>query len=598
MTNPRPTLAALYENIEKSRGEFLVSRDGVLSYADLAEYLKQCCARFDQSGLAAGSRILIVSRDEASVIVLFVAALLDGKVPIILAPDVSEARAAAIRRAVSPGMIVVDQSRSGEGWTSGATFMRSPDHGILGRVLKARCRFNLETPRAGRAPLRPDLPDALAYILFTSGTTQAPIGVTISQRNLLSQVATLSRLFGYNVDSRIFNALTLSHADGLVQGPVLAIANGCAVIRTEAFSVPAMERWLDSVRAHGVTHFLTVPTVYSLIDRYAAHDDYFNGRECRYLFSVAAKLDASLWRRLEARFSRKIWNQYGLTETVTSGLYAGDHPDMGPVGTIGKPIDMQARVRRPGSDGGAAVQEGELQLRGENVSAGYWNDPRRTAEAFTADGWLRTGDWVRQTSDGAYEILGRIKTAIMCGGLMIRPEEIDEVLLAHPKIKDAATLGIPDEIFGEVPVSSIVLEEHLNEAAITAYCRANLELLKVPKRIYVVPAIPRGNSGKPLFPELRLLQSSDALIESSEPDTQQAGVSDHQIFDVAARVFRVKPETLNRFSSPSDVPGWDSFSQINLVLTAEREFSVRVATSKVAAIRNLGDLVRAINDGR
>lgn len=597
MTDPRLTLASLYEKIEGSRGEFLVSHDGVLSYADFAEYLRRCCAQFDRSGLDLGARILIVSRDEVSAIVLFAAALLDGKVPIILPPDVSEARATAIKQAVMPGMIVVDQSRSNESWARGANIMRSPSRGLLGRILKARSRFNFETPKAGRVPHQPDLPDALAYILFTSGTTQAPIGVMISQRNLLSQLATLCRLFGYNRESRIFNAMMLSHADGLVQGPVLAIANGCALIRPEAFSVPDMEKWLDSVRAHSATHFLTVPTVYSLIDRYAAHDDYFKGRECRYLFSVAAKLDTAMWRRLEARFDRKIWNQYGLTETVTSGLYAGDHPEMGPIGTIGKPIDVQARVRRPGSDGRLG-QEGELQLRGDNVSTGYWNNPLRTAEAFTADGWLRTGDWVRQTSDGAYEMLGRMKTVIMCGGLMIRPEEIDEILLAHPKVRDAATLGVPDETFGEVPVSFIVLDGHISEAALTAYCRINLELLKVPKRIYAVPAIPRGNSGKPLFPELRLLQSTEALIESSKLDVQLNRFSDHQVFEVAARVFRVKPETLSRSSSPSDVPGWDSFSQINLVLTAEREFSVRVPTSQVAAIRNLGDLVRAINASR
>lgn len=126
MTDLRVTLASFYEKIETSRGEFLISHDGVMSYADFAEYLRRCCAQFDQSGLDLGARILIVSRDEVSAIVLFAAALLDGKVPIILAPDVSEARAAAIKQAVMPGMIVVDQSRSNESWAAGANIMRSP----------------------------------------------------------------------------------------------------------------------------------------------------------------------------------------------------------------------------------------------------------------------------------------------------------------------------------------------------------------------------------------------------------------------------------------------------------------------------------------
>src|SRR5205823_5356249 len=139
------------------------------------------------------------------------------------------------------------------------------------------------------------------------------------------------------------------------------------------------------------------------------------------LISVAAKLDERLWRRLGDRFGRPVYNMYGLTETVASALYAG--PGLGPIGTIGKPIDIDVRLVR--SDGGPAANDepGEIWLRGENVSPGYFANPTATAEKYDG-GWLKTGDLAIRRSDGAYEIAGRIKSIIISGGFLIAPDEV------------------------------------------------------------------------------------------------------------------------------------------------------------------------------
>ncbi len=179
--------------------------------------------------------------------------------------------------------------------------------------------------------------DELAYILFTSGTTSDPVGVTITRQNMFANLETISRLFAYTPESRIFNDMILSHGDGLVQGLLLAPYNSCALIRSGGFTVPTIENWLNRVRQERATHVITVPTIWSMIAQFAQHDDYFDAPECSHLMSVSARLAPDLWSQLERRFSKAIYNQYGLTETTASALYAGPHRKWATKTALGDP---------------------------------------------------------------------------------------------------------------------------------------------------------------------------------------------------------------------------------------------------------------------
>jgi len=455
--------------------------------------------------------------------------------------------------------------------------------------------LGLALPKGFREPRLSDAVDKLAYLLFTSGTTQAPSGVMVTRHNLLAQLTTLSRLFACTSQTRLFNDMVLAHGDGLVQGPLLALANGSTLIRSGGFTVSGMEDWLNRVRQERATHVITVPTIWSMVDRYAQHDDYFDAPECSHLMSVADRLDPGLWRRIEARFKRPVFNQYGLTETVASALYAGPHPEMGSFGTIGRPVDCEARLAPPVADDS---DEGELELRGNNIFAGYWKNTVRTEESFTADGWMRTGDLAARRPDGSYEIRGRIKTTIMTGGFLIRPEEIDEVMATHPAVTQSVTVALPDSDFGEIPVTAVVLSTAVNEAALALHARARLETLKVPKRIIALPSISRGDAGKPRMGELRATLAATIELEATaraegKPDGTFAAVR-----ALAAEVFRVDATSLQATSSPETVPGWDSFSQIMLILATEDRFKIRIPASKVAGIRSLGELHVVIKDTR
>jgi len=567
-----------------------------VSYADLAGAVGAWLAWFDAIGLGPGQRLVIRTADEWAAVSAFIAGLLDGVVPVLLTGDTPDLRLAAIITATQPDALVVDAASLPADLPAGLPVLglRAADvpagRGWFVRQARPRLPGGLPPALTSRPPRLPASDDGLAYILFTSGTTSAPTGVQITRANLFANLATQTRLFAFGRDTRIFNDMVLAHADGLIQGPVQALVAGGALIRSGGFSLPGIEAWLARVRTERATHVITVPTVWALIDRYAAHDDYFDAPECRLLMSCAAHLPPDLWQRLEARFALPLCNQYGLTETVVTSLWAGSHPEMGRAGTIGKPVDGQARVADAGPDGA-----GELQLHGANVFPGYWRNPERTAASFTPDGWLKTGDIARQEADGSFTYLGRSKTVIMAGGFLIRPDEIDEAMLRHPALRESVTVGIEDETFGEVPATAVVADRRVDEAELAAHARQHLEASKVPKRIVQVAEIARGPSGKPLLAPLRaLLVETFGRAAAADPGTE---VKD-TVIAVAADLFRVDPTLLDLTARQGSVAGWDSFSHLNLVMAVEQHFGVTIPASRVAAIATLGDIVRTVADLR
>lgn len=567
--------------------DFLIQVEGRFSFGDLASAVQQWLAAFDAHAVRVGDRVLIRTSDEWAATSGFIAALLDGVVPVLLSAETPDHRVSSLCETVDAVLVVVDDPCLADSPAPAVVRLAPPAPKRFGFVRRSASLPCLAFPPADRQPRLPVDRDSLAYILFTSGTTAAPSGICISRGNLFANLATLTRLFGIDAKARIFNDMILAHADGMIQGPVIAAVNGCAVIRSGGFQLGQIEAWLNRVRATRASHVITVPTIWAMIDGYSAHDDYFDAPECRALMSVAAKLPDPLWKRLEDRFKRPVFNQYGLTETVASAVYAGQHPEMGAFGTIGKPVDCEARIDPTVSGAG------ELQLRGDNVFAEYWRNPDRTAASFVDDRWFRTGDLAQLRDDGSFEILGRLKSVIMSGGFLIHPDEIDEALLRHPLIQESVTVAIADPMFDEVPVTAVVLRSDVDEIELTAHARTFLEPRKVPKRIIALPAIPRGDSGKAKLGELRTVLEQAV---SGSGSGQSADATEQAIMSAAAGVFRVSPSLLSLRTAQGDVPGWDSFSQISLVLTVEDMFGIRIPASQVAMIRTLGDLVEIVGN--
>lgn len=547
---------------------FLVSPESIVTYADLRALVCSATASLRRLQVPAGARIGILLEDEAQASAALAATLLEGLVPVMLPFGIGPPRLNAIKQLVEPAVIISDP----EFFLSDAS---SPE----------------AYPQVSGG--------SLAYLLFTSGTTSAPRGVEITRGNLCSHLDTLIRLFGFDQNARIFNPTPIAHTDGLIFGLLLTMATGGTVIRPGPMRVSELDAWLGMARIHGATHMVTNPTVLSIIDRAATRTDYFSFKGFRGILCSASNLRPDLWQRFETRFHTQLWNLYGLTETVTTALYAGRHPEMGPVGTLGKPIDCEARLAAPESAALANQAEdvGELQLRGPHIFRGYWKSPDLTAATFASGGWMRTGDLVRRNPDGSYTFLGRVKTAINSGGTLIRGEEIDECLLRHPAVAEAVTVGLPDEEFEEIAVSAVVLGAPADEAGLIRHCRAELEALKVPKRIIIVDAIPRGDAGKPNLQAVRDLLKMSLQPARQTPATEADDI-DQRLIKLAALVFGVEEASLSPTSSPNEVNGWDSFRSVNLVLQAEELFSVRIPGKLLGTITTLGTLSDIIRKSR
>lgn len=297
---------------------------------------------------------------------------------------------------------------------------------------------------------------------------------------------------------------------------------------------------------------------------------------------------------MEARFGQPLFNQYGLTETVVSALYAGKQSEMGRVPTIGRPVDCDARIDPESPH----ENEGELQLCGDNIFAGYWQDDARTAASFTHDGWFKTGDLARRGEGNNYEMLARIKSVIMVGGFLIQPDELDEAILLHPSVRESVSVGIEDPMFGEVPVTGVVSDGAVTETELITFARSKMEQRKVPKRIIFLDEIPRGDSGKPRLNELRDLLISACADRASDEEAQTPSDStlEEAVLSLAAEIFQAPVGALKLSSRAGDLPGWDSFSQLSFVLAAEQQFGVTIPASRIASIASISDMINSIED--
>src|SRR5581483_7980065 len=270
------------------------------------------------------------------------------------------------------------------------------------------------------------------------------------------------------------------------------LMSGCRMRLLERFEHPKTIRDLVDFSP---TLFFGVPTIYTRLletDPLTAREV---GRRMRLFVSGSAPLPVQVLGQFRELFGHVILERYGMTETLMnmSNPYCGDRRP----GSVGLPLPGIS-VRLIG-DSGQAVSDGEpgeIYLRGPNVFAGYWRREDATREAFL-DGFFKTGDIATRSSDGYYTLCGRRHDLIISGGFNIYPREIEEVLLEQPEVAEAAVVGVPERVRGEVPVAFFVPRAEVDPAALEQRCRETLASFKAPRRFIPVKAIPRNAMGKP-----------------------------------------------------------------------------------------------------
>jgi acyl-CoA synthetase (AMP-forming)/AMP-acid ligase II len=348
-----------------------------------------------------------------------------------------------------------------------------------------------EGPEADADPPGPDAP---ALLMYTSGTTGQPKGVVLTQANLAANAQAIVREHALTADDRVLGVLPLYHINAFAVTMLAPLASRGSVAMTARFSAT---RFWQQVIATGCTWINVVPTLiaYLLEGEAPAREALARVRFCR---SASAPLSPEHLRAFEDRFGIGVIETMGLTETVAPSFSNPLAAAQRKLGSVGRASGCEARVidaaLQPAPDG----VTGEIAIRGPNVMRGYYKNPQATAEAFTPDGWLRTGDLGHRDGDGFFFVTGRIKELIIKGGENIAPREIDEVLLQHPAVRDAAAVGIPDRHYGQDIAACVVLREGAaaTEEALREFCLARLGRYKTPRRWRFVTELPRGPSGK------------------------------------------------------------------------------------------------------
>jgi len=454
-----------------------------LTFGDVEARANRMARELAARGLGRGDRLCIHLTNRIEYIDIFLACTRLG---VILVPMNILYRERELRHIVTDadpkgGAVVVEPDTD-------ATY---PDSASLWNVSE------LSAAAATHENRRPDLHMSgadPALIVYTSGTTGAAKGAVLSHDNLAANAGTITSAWRVTDADRYLAMLPLFHVHGLANGIHGWLASGCLMRLLERFdhrTTPGVMTEFEPTLIFGV------PTVYvRLLDPAVVTDEQARaiGGAARLFVSGSAPLPAHVHEAFRARFGHTILERYGMSEAlmITSNSYHGERRP----GSVGPPLPgVSARVVDAAGETLGDEQVGEIEVRSPHVFSEYWRRPDATAAAFH-DGWFRTGDVGVRARDGYYTLRGRRGDLIISGGFNIYPREIEELLLEDPRVKEAAVLGVPDPVRGEVPIAYIVGEADLDVAALEATCRTQLASFKVPRAFVRIDALPRTALGK------------------------------------------------------------------------------------------------------
>jgi fatty-acyl-CoA synthase len=337
--------------------------------------------------------------------------------------------------------------------------------------------------------------DETWYLLYTSGTTGMPKAVIQTYGMAMANYINIAQAMGLREDDTSLNYLPLFHTGGINLTTLPALIMGAKTLITPGFD---LDRTVELLEAGKLDTFFGVPAIYQAISLHERFDELDLSR-VRCWGCGGAPMPDKLLRQFAAH-GATVLNGMGMTETGPTVFLMDEANAAVKIGSVGK-SQLLASVRIVDADGNDVRQgeTGELWFSGLGMTPGYFQRPEATAKAFTDDGWLRSGDLGCQDEDGYYYIVGRLKDMYISGAENVYPAEVENVLVQHPRILDAAVVGIADERWGEVgrafiqpyPGKSIPSDEDL-----TAFCRERMAAFKIPKSYVAVEDFPRTAAGK------------------------------------------------------------------------------------------------------
>ena len=456
-------------------------RDVELTYAEAARRVEAVAEQFAAAGVGRGDVVAVMLPNQVELLLGLMAAWRLGAAATPVNP-VFTPNEAGYQIADSDAKLLLASDANA-------------DYGVP--VLTAD---DLATSPAGTLPAPDTGPGDLALLIYTSGSTGRPKGVMLDHANLVAMGASLGEAMNLGADDSCLLVLPLFHVNAIL---VSCLAPMMTRGRVTILARFAPGSFLAAVSRYRPTYFSAVPTIYARLAELPP-EQLGDCSSVRFAVCGAAPVSRELLHTSESRFGFPIIEGYGLTEgtcaSTVNPLDGGRKP-----GTVGVALPGQ-RVATMRADGSLASvgEAGEVVISGANVMRGYLNQPEATAAAIV-DGWLHTGDVGVLDADGYLTIVDRIKDMIIRGGENIYPKEIESVLGRHPAVLEAAVIGAPHELYGEVPVAYVVTypDSPVPADELLALCRDNLTKIKIPAAIHIVPELPKNAIGKTDKPALR-----------------------------------------------------------------------------------------------
>ena len=465
----------------------LVCGDRSLSYAELERRVSDCAAFLAaERGLGPGEHAVLLAEASEDFVATYLAVHSLGAVCVPLDAHTPPDRFAGIVRRLAP-RVVIARATPGADLPAGLRF----DDLAAGAAMPAPA-FEVQMSQA-------------ADILFTTGTTSTSKGVVLSHGALAAACSHINRFVGTRPDALEVLPLSLGHSFGL--GRVRAVLSlGATLVLVPGGFVNAA-RVTRALTDHNATGFASVPAGIAILlgegdalGRFAGQLDYVE------IGSSAMPLEHKR-RLMELLPETRLCMHYGLTEASRSA-FQEFHTDRDKLDSIGRPSPgVELRVVAESGRPAARGETGQLEVRGGHLMSGYWQDPERTARTLR-DGWLRTGDLGREDDEGYFYLEAREDDVVNVGGRKVLPQEIEEVLGAHPAIADCACAGVPDPqgLSGEVVAVWLVPKDADARppfSELAKLLRGKLEPYKTPRRFYWTDSIPRSPAGKVLRRRLR-----------------------------------------------------------------------------------------------
>jgi acyl-CoA synthetase (AMP-forming)/AMP-acid ligase II len=500
-----------------------------ITYGELYRSSAALAERLKRLGLPSGSRAAILFENTIDYVICYFASFLAGMVTVPLDTSLAPENLNYILADCGASVFMVQSKYRRQldtilGGNLSLSLIVSdrtmpiadsfPPMETIGGIIEEASSIPSLTRAAAAVASAGQSPHELAAIFYTSGSTGEPKGVMLSHRNLVSNTLATVQYLGLTKDDSVLvilpfyyiygNSLLLTH-----------VATGGKVVIDNRFMYP--EVVLDSLEESKATGFAGVPSTFMI----ALSKSTIAKRrlaDLKYITQAGGAMAPDVTRRLiEACPNQKIWVMYGQTEASPRVTYLPPDQLNEKLGSIGIAVPgVEVRILDESGREVTIGETGEIVVGGPNVMLGYWNQPEATAEVLR-DGWLITGDLARKDDDGYMYVVGRKREIIKSAGHRVSAKEIEETLVAHEAVAEAAVFGVPDDILGEAIHAVVVLRPGAlcNEKQIQGFCQKHLAAFKIPRVVRFLNSLPKSQSGK-----VNKLQLKEQLLQENNAGDQ------------------------------------------------------------------------------